>query len=134
MNALETLTYTVGQSSLPERPFLDRLYSEDGAELYLLHDGQDFVLHAAVEGSVSHNRLKHFDEVFLAVILGLIEQGLDHVMATVPLHEPDKINFAKYFGFEEMPSVRVYKDAYGEPSYFREMIYIFPVTLDDQNI
>jgi hypothetical protein len=45
--------------------------------------------------------------------------------------EESKLNFARFFGFEELPSVRVLPPIHDKPVYVREMIYIFPVTNDD---
>ena len=130
-NPIETLTYTVGQSQLPETPFLDLIYSEPGAKLFLGHTGEEFLLTADVEGKVTHNRLKHFDKIFLATVLGLMERGLDHISAWVPL---DKLNFARFFGFEELNSVRIIQGLEGETLKLREMIFIFPEVGNDQTI
>ena len=123
VNEIETLTYMVGQSQLPETPFLDLIYKEDGAKLYLLHDGREFILNADVEGEVTHNRLKHFDRIFLAVILGLIEREIDYVKAYV---KTEDLNFAKYFGFEDLNTLRVLINTDGTRVFLNEMIYRFP--------
>lgn len=123
----------VGQSQFPEKPFLDVLYQEPGATLFLINDPEDnYLLHAEVEGKITHNRLKHFDKIFIAVIAGLIERDLDHVLAWVPLNE-GKLNFARYFGFEELPSIRMLINANGDRIPLQEMIYVFPKVSDEEN-
>ena len=121
----------VGQLALPETPFLDVIYKEEGATVYLIHDGDELILHAEVEGKITHNRLKHFDRIFLAIVLGLIERGLDHIVAWVPVDQGN-LNFASYFGFEELNTIRVLPQLDSSKKMLREMIYIFPKDDDDQ--
>lgn len=123
----------VGQSQFPEKPFLDVLYEEESATLFLINDAEDnYILHAEVSGPVSHNRLRHFDDIFLSVIAGLMERELDHVIAWVPMNEGN-LNFARYFGFEELPSIRIVPTADGGRQSLQEMIYIFPRLDDAEN-
>lgn len=94
--------------------------------LFLLRDEDgELSLTAHVEGEVTHSRLKHFDKVFIAVIAGLIEQGLEHITAWVPVAEGN-LNFARYFGFEDLQSLRAIRLDNGRKKILREMIYIFP--------
>lgn len=125
----------VGQSQLPATPFLERIYSEDGAELFMIVDESgEFALHATVTGKVTHNRLKHFDEIFIAVIRGLLERGLDHVVAWVPAHSQGNLNFVEYFGFEPLESLKVVPSPNGGQVVLREFIYIFPEVTNEENV
>lgn len=116
----------VGQLQLPETPLLEVLYEEPGSMLFLIRDEEgELSLSAHVEGEITHNRLKHFDEIFISVIAGLIEQGLENITAWVPMNEGN-LNFARYFGFEDLQSIKAIRLNNGRKKIFREMIYIFP--------
>src|SRR6476469_9787544 len=102
-NEKETLTYTVGQSPLPETPFLNVIYTDqyDGSRLFLLREDDEYYLIPDIKSPVTISRLKKFEEVFIAVTLGLIERGVTHVNVWVNANEVKDYNLALFFGFEE---------------------------------
>lgn len=133
-NAKETLTYTVGQSPSPATPSLNLVYADpDGsASMYLIDSGDgELHVHVDVKGEITKSRLKHFEEVFLAMVLGLIERGLDHIGTWVQ-STPEQIRFAEFFGFEETGFFKLFRVTQeDEPIVLREMIYIFPPINED---
>jgi hypothetical protein len=68
----------------------------------------------------------------MSVIVGLIEQDLDHVCAWVPQNERD-IRFAEFFGFEQLGNFKLFYGEDGEATASQEMIYIFPHFEDEPN-
>jgi hypothetical protein len=129
MNEEETLTFTVGQSQLPGTPHLNRVYmDEDGNfSVYLIDVGDGTLqIHSSIKGKVTISRMKHFEQVFLGIVLGLMERGLDHIDTWV-FEDPKQIRYSEFFGFEMTGFKKILSPiGLSQPVTMLEMRYMFP--------
>lgn len=132
-NPVETLTSLVGQWQLPETPSLNRVYQEDGFELYLVDIGDGVLqLHADIKGKIPLSRIKHIEHVFITLIAALADRGMTEVTTWVGMDDEKSHRFCEFFGFEdtEFFKILVYED--GTERLMQEMVYTFPLFYDDE--
>lgn len=105
------MTYTVGQSLSPETPSHNLIYEEPNLKLFLtdLGDGE-LSFHADIQEKITLSRIKHFNDIFIKVLAGLVERGVPYLKTYV--RTETEFNFAVFFGFEPTENVRTvwYRD------------------------
>jgi hypothetical protein len=126
------LTFMVGQLQSLETPSLNLVFDDDTVAVYLADLGNgEFTIHCATKVEVTHNVLKHYNEIFSFIVLGLMSRGFEHIDTWVE-NDPRQFNFATFFGFEETGFLRAITSNDGQQIVLREMRYVFPV-LDEED-
>jgi hypothetical protein len=130
-NEVETLTYTVGQLPLQGTPRLNRVYADERVQMFLVDFGTgELTIHCNIKVKPTLSVIKHINEVFNCIVLGLIERGADHLDTWVE-DDPKQVNFAEFFGFEETGYMRIIEGPDGNNLPLREMRFKFP-NLDEE--
>jgi len=120
------LTYTVGQSQSLATPSLNVVYEEPGATLYLAFIGGIFTVHTDIRGDLTPSRVKHFGSVFMHLVAGLEDRGMDHIDTWVEKDNWDQKRFAEFFGFEDTGFFKCLEFEDGSEKLYEEMRFVFP--------
>lgn len=124
---------TVGPWQLRGQPSLNRVYSEEGLDLYLIDVGDgELQFHAQIEGEISLSRMKHFDKVFWTLIALLDEKGLDHLITWIEYDNEKQKRMAEFFGFEMTGFIKSLELENGSEKFMEEMVLIFPTKEQDE--
>ena len=113
-------------------PTLNLVYKEEGLQVFFMDAGDGSLsIHAHIEGDIPISRMKHLEEVWLLIVLGLHERGMKTIEAWVEYGDATKKRFAQFFGFEEtgfLKEVTFYKED-GTEYFFlmEEMQYVIPI-------
>jgi hypothetical protein len=84
-----------------------------------------WTLHAIILGKITKNRIKQFEEMFLNLVLDLMDRGFDHLDTWVEYDNEKSIRFAEHFGFRETSWLKV-MNIEGQEFVMTEMRYEFP--------
>jgi hypothetical protein len=121
------LTSTVGRLPLRGTPSLNRIYTEEGLQFYLVDVGTgELHLHCQAEGPFPKSRLKHIEEVFLAIVLGLHDRGFHEIPTWIEHGNEKQRRFAEFYGFEDSGYHKIVRYEDGSERLFDEMIYVIP--------
>lgn len=113
---------------LPVTPSLNRIYQEPGLEVYFVDFGDGSLhIHVHNEGKITLSRLKHMEDIWTQIVIGLEERGMDHVDTWVEYNNPKQSRYAEFFGFEFTGFLKNVKFVNGQEILFEEMRYHIPL-------
>lgn len=113
------------ETSRPSENKTYTVYSEPGLSLFLIDIDRHLTFHCKIDGEIDKKRLAHLQDVFLNLVLALMDRGFDHLDTWIPYGYDTELAFAESFGFRPTGFDKIVR-YYGGDHAFQELRYIFP--------
>ena len=109
-------------------PRLNCIYQEPGASVYLVDFGDgSLTLHVSFTGKITLSRIKHFEEIWSMIVIGLWERGSTTVDTWIEYNNETQRRFAEFFGFENTGFLKEMEFNNGTSMLMEEMQYKIPL-------